>query len=104
MELISLAKSKPQNKDKRKKFIEADNPERSFERVFFVHGDGSLPLAPGTAEYRLLTQIRDEAHRFAITHHRKKRAKLSQKSELEDIPGIGPAMRKKLFDEFGGEY
>jgi excinuclease ABC subunit C len=101
MELISLAKSKPQNKDKRKKFIEADNPERSFERVFFVHGDGSLPLAPGTAEYRLLTQIRDEAHRFAITHHRKKRAKLSQKSELEDIPGIGPAMRKKLFDEFG---
>jgi excinuclease ABC subunit C len=59
-------------------------------------------LSPGTSEYRLLTQIRDEAHRFAITHHRKVRAKLSHGSALTEIPGIGPTLRQKLMTTFGG--
>jgi len=101
MALVSLAKSKPDKKSRKKNFIESANPERSFERVFFVDKEMPLALAPGTAEYRLLTQIRDEAHRFAITHHRKKRTKISHKSELETIPGIGPAIRAKLFETFG---
>jgi excinuclease ABC subunit C len=49
----------------------------------------------------LLQRVRDEAHRFAITYHRQKRAKAATASELDDIPGLGPARRKALLKEFG---
>jgi len=49
----------------------------------------------------LLKQVRDEAHRFAITYNRKVRSKRTIKSALDDIPGIGPAKRKLLLDKFG---
>ncbi len=100
LDLISLAKSKVDKT--RRQFVSSEAPTRSYERVFFPHEELPTPLATGTPEYRLLTQIRDEAHRFAITHHRKRRAKISQGSSLEEIPGIGPALRKKLFETFGG--
>src|SRR5690606_33087627 len=101
MELISLAKSRVDKSSRRHKFIDSTAPSRSFERVFFPESEHALPLAPGTPEYRLLTQIRDEAHRFAITQHRKRRAKISHGSDLESIPGIGPSLRKILLQEFG---
>jgi excinuclease ABC subunit C len=44
--------------------------------------------------------MRDEAHRFGITHHRNKRSKSSIKSELDLIPGIGPKTKEKLFKDF----
>ncbi len=100
IDLVSLAKSKTE-KDRRK-IISADAPTRTFERVFFPGEPLPLPLATGTPEYRLLTQIRDEAHRFAITHHRKRRGKIANASALEEIPGIGPALRTKLLQAFGG--
>jgi excinuclease ABC subunit C len=49
----------------------------------------------------LLQRIRDEAHRFAITHHRKKRGKAATHSLLDDIPGIGEARRNALLTHFG---
>jgi excinuclease ABC subunit C len=49
----------------------------------------------------LLQRVRDEAHRFAITYHRAKRGKAATVSELDDIPGLGPARRKALLKEFG---
>lgn len=49
----------------------------------------------------LVQRIRDEAHRFAITAHRKKRTKLGLASRLDSIPGVGPARRKALLKEFG---
>ena len=49
----------------------------------------------------LLKQVRDEAHRFAITYNRKVRSKRTIKSELDNIPGIGPAKSRALLKKFG---
>ena len=57
------------------------------------------PMSPAT---HLLQRVRDEAHRFAITHHRKLRGKRMVLSELDDLPGIGKARKKKLLQRFGG--
>ena len=49
----------------------------------------------------LIQRIRDEAHRYGITAHRKKRTKLGMASQLDSIPGIGPTRRKSLLKHFG---
>lgn len=51
--------------------------------------------------FRLITNIQDEAHRFAISYHRSLRSKTSVKSELDEVPGIGPARRQALLKKFG---
>lgn len=100
--IVSLAKSRIEKTKGIGKVIETGAPQRSFERVFLQPEEAPVPLTPGSPEYRLMTRLRDEAHRFAITHHRKKRAKVLQGSSLETIPGIGTKMRQKLLVEFGG--
>ena len=100
--IVSLAKSRIEKTKGIGKVIETGAPQRSFERVFLRPDEAPVPLTPGSPEYRLMTRLRDEAHRFAITHHRKKRAKVLQGSSLETIPGIGTKMRQKLLVEFGG--
>ncbi len=79
-----------------------DVVEHSDERVFINLQSEPLPLVVGSPEYRLLTSIRDEAHRFAISHHRRKRAKNAMTSALDDIRGVGPVLRTRLLQEFGG--
>jgi excinuclease ABC subunit C len=51
----------------------------------------------------LLQQVRDEAHRFAITAHRQRRANARKRSTLEDVPGLGPKRRRELLKHFGGQ-
>ena len=50
---------------------------------------------------RLIQQIRDESHRFAVTFHRKRRDRQRRTTQLEDIAGIGPRTARKLLDHFG---
>ncbi len=71
------------------------------ERVFVPGAKEAIRLRPGTSELFLMTQIRDEAHRFAITHHRKRRGKRALHSALDDIAGVGPALKKTLLQTFG---
>lgn len=57
---------------------------------------------PVTSEvFRLLTQIQDEVHRFAISYHKQKRSKAQIKSQLDDIQGVGPATKRKILQHFG---
>ncbi|MBK9240581.1 MAG: excinuclease ABC subunit UvrC [Acidobacteria bacterium] len=60
-----------------------------------------IALPHQTPALRLVQQIRDEAHRFAVTFHRAKRTKTALRSELDDVPGIGPRRRKQLLTTFG---
>jgi len=61
-----------------------------------------LRLPPSSPALHLIQQLRDEAHRFAITGHRARRQKARTRSPLEDIPGLGPKKRRELLRQFGG--
>jgi excinuclease ABC subunit C len=89
VEVIGLAKERE---------LEAGSaPDRIYRR----NVKDSIPLRANSPELYVLARIRDEAHRFANTFHRDRRAKASLRSELDDIPGIGTTRRQRLLKHFG---
>jgi excinuclease ABC subunit C len=73
-----------------------------LEQLFFPERETPVSLNKDNPGLHLLQQIRDEAHRFAITGHRARRGKARMHSSLEDISGIGAKRRKGLLTRFGG--
>ncbi len=97
LQIISLAKARTF----KVQGPSSNDPSRSYERVFFPgHAEPTI-LKPGSEAFRLLTSLRDEAHRFAIESHRRKRSGLAQESELDLIPGVGKIKKLKLLRIFG---
>jgi excinuclease ABC subunit C len=95
VDLISLAKERQ---------TERKGPpkrSRSGEKVFHPQFKATLGIGKHSAMIHLLDQIRDEAHRFAITYHKKVRTRETVKSTLREIPGIGTARQRELLKHFG---
>ncbi len=72
------------------------------EQLFSLGRDTPTILPPDSSALHLIQRVRDEAHRFAIAGHRRKRAKRHSQSILETIPGLGPVKRRELLKQFGG--
>jgi len=73
-----------------------------MEQLFLSGQEAPLILAADSPALHLIQQIRDEAHRFAITGHRQRRGGKRSTSALEEIPGVGPTRRQRLLKHFGG--
>jgi excinuclease ABC subunit C len=94
-DLISIAKS-------RLKPAQGSQEKHRTDERFFIPGRKNPVILPAnSAGLFLLQRVRDEAHRFAITYHKSRRAKAAVHSALDDIPGIGPKRRKALLRHFG---
>lgn len=76
-----------------------DDRAESGERLFLPDRELPVPLPANGPETLLVAALRDEAHRFAITYHRQTRGRIG--SELDEVPGVGPARRRALLRHFG---
>jgi excinuclease ABC subunit C len=74
---------------------------KRIEELFIPGRRAPLVLDHSTPELQLLQRVRDEAHRFAITHHRTRRDRAMTSSMLDELPGVGPARKRALLAHFG---
>ncbi len=107
MELLAIAKGEiPKLKEKRDflatKAAEAGEEYKVFREADHVYlPNRKDPIPVKGPELLLLAHLRDEAHRFALAHHRKARSMKTKQSILDEIPGVGDARKKKLLNHFG---
>jgi excinuclease ABC subunit C len=82
----------------------AKGPDRKpgFETLFVSGQTVPVHLSQESPALHLIQQIRDEAHRFAISAHRQRRSRARKSSILEDVPGLGPKRRQLILKQFGG--
>jgi excinuclease ABC subunit C len=73
------------------------------EEVFLPGRADPIWLKRGSQALYLIQRVRDEAHRFAITYHRNLRSRSQTRSQLDEVPGIGPSRKKALLQFFGGD-
>jgi excinuclease ABC subunit C len=92
LDVLGVAKVRDNNRRRR---------VRDKERIYSPHLADPLLLEGNSDALYLLQRIRDEAHRFAITYHKKLRSKGLQASVLDDVPGIGPVLKRRLLAAFG---
>ncbi len=95
VDLIALAKGK------RRVTERADSKQKHAERIFICDNADAIVLNQDSSELRLLVNIRDEAHRFALAYHKKLRKEQYYKSPLDKITGIGQVKKKNLLKHFG---
>lgn len=74
---------------------------KRLEEIYFPEDQIPLHISKKSTSLKLIQQLRDEAHRFAITFHRQKRSKVTVNSALDHVAGIGPSTRDKLIREYG---
>jgi excinuclease ABC subunit C len=74
---------------------------KRLDEIFLPQRSEPLMIPKGSASLKLLLRLRDEAHRFAVDYHRKLRKKRTIRSELDQIPGVGPKRRRELLERFG---
>ena len=74
---------------------------KRLEDVYVPGRSEPLPIRPDSQALRLLQRVRDEAHRFAIDFHRKRREKAMTHSLLDELPGVGPVRKRALLEHFG---
>lgn len=77
------------------------NDKHRTQTLLFGFPPAEIQMPVTSEVFRLLTQIQDEVHRFAITYHKKKRSKAQVKSQLDEIQGVGPATKQKILQHFG---
>ncbi|HIG12086.1 MAG TPA: excinuclease ABC subunit UvrC [Planctomycetes bacterium] len=90
---VGLAKARAERR------VKGRRTQASCERLFLPGAESAIELPRHSALLHLFERIRNEAHRFAITYHRKERGRIV--SRLDSIPGVGPALRKALLRRFG---
>jgi len=95
LDAIGIAKEKMRFRDKSR------IATREADKIYLPNRKDPLLLRPGSASLHLLQRIRDEAHRFAVSYHKKLRSKRQRRSALDDIEGIGPRRRAALLRKFG---
>jgi excinuclease ABC subunit C len=81
--------------------IPAAGLAKRLEEVYLPGQPEPLRIPRGSESLFLLQHVRDEAHRFAVEYHRKKRERRAMASPLDDIPGIGPVRKRALLRRFG---
>jgi excinuclease ABC subunit C len=74
---------------------------KRLEEVYVPGRSDPLPIRPDSQSLRLLQRVRDEAHRFAVDFHRKRRDKAMTHSLLDELPGVGPVRKRVLLEHFG---